>query len=69
MATTADLLAEAKAALHKLLTGQAVASFRDSNGELVTYTAANRGALSSYIAELERQLGIGCPTGPMSVWF
>lgn len=61
---------EASAAYHALLTGQAVAEFRDQNGETVRYTAANRGALAAYIADLKRQLNpTSTVTGPARLWF
>lgn len=70
MAVTTDHLVEAEAAYHALMTGKAVAKFRDSNGEEVTYSVANRNQLASYIAELKRQLGLlSAGTGPMQAWF
>lgn len=45
MATTADMLSEAKAAYHSLLTGVAAVEMRDSNGESVRYTSANASRL------------------------
>lgn len=73
MATTAELLAEARAAYHALAIGQSVAESRDSNGELVRYTSANMSRLKSYIAELEAILateaGTNRPRGPLRpVW-
>jgi hypothetical protein len=72
MATTAELLTQAKDALHKLITGEAVAEFRDADGSTVRYTQASRGALRAYITELEVKLARenkeSRPTGPMQVW-
>jgi hypothetical protein len=60
--TLAARLLEAETALHSLMTGQAAVRVQDSNGEAVTYTAANREALASYVALLRRQLaGRGVP--------
>lgn len=53
MATTAELLAQAKAAKHKLVTGQLARVFMDQNGERVEFTATNLDALNSWIRELE----------------
>lgn len=70
MAVTQTLLDEAESAYHKLMTGSAAVKFRDSNGEEVTYTPANKNALSNYIQDLKRQLGLlTTGTGPMRVWF
>lgn len=55
-ATLTQYYAEATAALHQLRIGRGVVSVRDSNGEMVTYQAANAGDLMAYIIDLERQL-------------
>lgn len=70
MATTQELLADAEAAYHKLMTGQAVASFRDQNGEQVSYTKANISALLAYITSLGGPTWIPQtgPKGPMSFY-
>lgn len=47
------LLKEAESAYHRLMTGGAVAEFRDSNGELVRYTAQSAPRLKIYIQELK----------------
>ncbi len=60
MATTADLLKEAKAAYHRLIIGAQAVEIRDSNGESIRYTMANASRLKAYIAELEAEL-IGQP--------
>lgn len=65
--TIAEALAEAEAAYHKLLVGQAVVEFRDSNGETVRYQAANVARLAAYIADLKRQLGTTV-LGPMQTF-
>jgi len=67
MATNAELLADAKAALHKLMTGTAAKVFVDQNGERIEYVAANANRLSAYIAELERLVGTRT-SGPLRVW-
>lgn len=72
MAVTQQMLTDAQEAYHALLIGESVAEFRDQNGEIVKYTPANRNALASYIARLEKALGIGQVPGssrPMQVWF
>lgn len=70
MASTSDLLADAKTAYHSLLTGKQAVEFRDSNGETVRYNVANISKLAAYIADLERQLSTTpCTSGPMRVWF
>ena len=64
-------LDEAEAAYHALMTGQAVAEFRDHNGETVRYTAANASRLLAYIQSLKMQLG-KLPPGALSpgrAWF
>ena len=53
MATTQQLLDEARAARHKLVTGQLARVFMDQNGERVEFVATNIGALDSYIRSLE----------------
>jgi gpW len=54
--TTAELLADARAAYHRLTTGTAVVTVRDQHGETVTYQFANAPRLAAYIADLERLL-------------
>lgn len=70
MAATLEMLTEAETALHRLQLGQAVVELRDQNGETIRYQQTNRGALTAYIEELKRELGItsNCATGPMRVW-
>lgn len=57
MATIAELLDEARAAHHALITGKSPRVVVDGNGERVEFTAARRGDLYNYIQDLERQLG------------
>lgn len=52
MATISELLADAEAAYHKVMTGTGVAQFRDQNGEMVLYTKANAPDLMAYIKSL-----------------
>lgn len=71
---TKQLLAEARAAYHKLVTGLSAREVVDQNGERVTFTAANRSALYNYILELETQLnptpiGQAPLNGPMGFTF
>jgi hypothetical protein len=56
--TPQERLQQAEDAYHRLMLGQSVVEVRDSNGESVRYTATNRNALSAYINELKRQLGV-----------
>lgn len=70
MATQAELkarLAEAEAALHQIALGGGVRRVRDSNGEEIEYSSANRGALQAYIAALRYELGLDAP-GPLNAW-
>lgn len=72
--TTQQALNEARRAYHNLLTGQAVAEFRDQNGEMVRYTQMSRAALADYVNQLERKLAaeLGqtpASVAPMRVWF
>ena len=52
MATTAELLAEAEAARHRLVTGTQEAEIRTADGESVKYAAADLARLDAYIAQL-----------------
>lgn len=56
MAECITRLTEAKAALHKLMTGAQVASV-DVDGQRVQYTQGNRGDLVKYIRDLEAECG------------
>ena len=70
MATKTQLLAEAEAAFHRLMTGTAVVEVRDSNGETVKYNSTTKNSLSIYIQSLRRDLGlIDAGSGPMRVYF
>lgn len=53
MATAAQQLEEAKAARHKLVTGQLARVFMDQNGERVEFVATNIAQLDAYIQKLE----------------
>lgn len=50
-------LDEARAALHKLITGRSAISVTHRDGRRVEYTQANRRDLESYISSLEKSLG------------
>lgn len=65
--TLTERLEEAENAYHALMTGRSVVECRDSNGEMVRYTAANASRLAAYIEDLKRQLGTGS-SGPMRVF-
>ncbi|RID91897.1 phage tail protein [Gemmobacter lutimaris] len=71
MAVTMQMLTEAREAYHRLVTGDAVAEFRDQNGELVRYAQANANKLAAYIKSLEDALGLTpvAARAPMRVWF
>lgn len=59
--TPQQRLAEAEAALHRLLTGSAVEELRYGSGQVtrsVRYTTANIGDLRAYIAQLRREIGL-----------
>lgn len=63
--TDAELLADAKAKYHALMTGTAVVEARDQNGEMVRYTVANAARLAAYIAYLEAKIDPTVISGPM----
>ena len=70
--TLQERIADAKAALHDLMTGRRVRVVVDQNGERVEYSAANRADLSAYIAMLEAELanaGKPLAVGAMRPWF
>lgn len=68
--TTADRLAEAEAAYHALMTGQAVVEVTDQSGERVRFTTANASRLSIYIAQLKTEIaGTIQSRGPMRPMF
>lgn len=50
------LLAEARSAYHRLMTGTALVELRDQNGEVVRFTAIRRADLYAYIQDLESKL-------------
>jgi hypothetical protein len=58
MATTAELLAEAKAAYHRLMLGESVVEVRDQSGESIRYQAATVSRLLAYIRTMEPTFGI-----------
>lgn len=51
--TPAARLIEAEAALHALMTGRAVVTVTDQNGESVAYTRAKTSDLQAYIRDLQ----------------
>jgi hypothetical protein len=70
MAATSQLLAEAEAAMHRLMTGTAVVEVKDSNGEQIKYNQASLTKLAAYIQNLKLELGLlTAGSGPMTVWF
>ena len=72
MSTQVDLqqlLAEAEAAYHQLVTGTSVVEVRDQSGDTVRYQAAHAGRLKAYIEEIRRKLGLrNASPRPMRVW-
>lgn len=56
MATTQQLLDEAKASYHKLMTGLAARVVVDVDGSRVEFAVADAGKLANYIAKLEQQV-------------
>lgn len=61
-------LTDAETQYHLVMTGQTAKVFVDQNGERIEYNMASATRLAAYIAELKRQLGIGCASGPLNVW-
>lgn len=68
MATLAEQITEAKAALHNLMIGKMPVVYVDQNGERVEYNRTSVGNLQKYIADLEAQQS-GCPRGPLRMLF
>lgn len=62
MATATQRLTEARAARHKLITGQMARVFMDQNGERVEFTQTTIAGLDRYIRELEAEVSTGSPT-------
>lgn len=58
MATPAELLAEAEAARHALLTGKQVVKVSTADGESVDYAAADMAALDTYISQLRQSASV-----------
>lgn len=67
--TKQQMLDDARAAYHRIMTGANVVEFKDQNGESVRYSAANSAKLASYIRQLETELGEKPPMRPTGVWF
>jgi len=53
MATTAELLQEAKDAYHRLSIGEAVVEVRDASGETIRYAQIRAPSLLAYIRTLD----------------
>ena len=64
--TPEEMLADAKAQLHLLMTGQMAQVYVDQNGERVEYTRANRADLAKYVDRLANEIN-GTKPGPMRV--
>ena len=62
MATTQQLLDEARAAYHDLMTGRSARVVVDGSGERVEFTAARKADLYAYIKELEAKLAANTGT-------
>lgn len=71
MATLAQQLDEAKAARHKLVTGQLARVFMDQNGERVEFVATNVAQLDAHIRNLEGLVAptTYCPPRPIGFTF
>jgi len=69
MATAAQRLEEAKAARHKLATGQLARVFMDQNGERVEFVATNIGLLDAYIQRLESEANPSTYRAPRPIGF
>jgi hypothetical protein len=70
VATTQQLLEEARNAYHRLMTGTQVVEFRDQNGEMMRYNFADAKRLEAYILTLEDKISPnGRASGPMQVFF
>lgn len=65
---TAQRLAEARTALHKLLTGSLTAKVM-VDGQSVEFSQANRADLEAYISRLEAEAGGRRSRGAISVYF
>lgn len=66
-ATLSERLANAEAALDRLLTGASVVEVQDSNGERVRYTAARVADLQTYVARLRRELAGASQRPPSTI--
>ena len=55
-AILAQRLAEAELAYHQLMTGDKPVELRDSNGESIRYTIADKRKLKDYIEDLKAQI-------------
>jgi hypothetical protein len=67
--TDTELLVEAEAAYHALMTGQSVVECRDSNGESIRFSAANASRLSTYIQTLKMRIaGVQRQSGPLRIF-
>jgi hypothetical protein len=65
MATTAELLAQAKEAYHRLMLGESVVEVRDQSGESIRYQAATASRLLAYIRTMDPTFGLTCGGAPM----
>lgn len=65
MATTAELLDQAKEAYHRLMLGESVVEVRDQSGESIRYQAATASRLLSYIRSMDPTFLMPSATGPM----
>ena len=69
MATPAQQLEEAKAARHKLATGQLARVFVDQNGERVEFVATNIALLDAHIRSLEASASPSTYRSPRPIGF
>lgn len=69
MATNAELLADAQAKYHALVTGVSPRVVVDQNGERIEFTAANKAGLAQYIQSLQNSISNTSLNRPMRVFF
>lgn len=68
--TNAEMLVQAKAAMHALRTGASARVVVDQNGERVEFTSANVAGLRAYIDELTLLVANASPfRGPLNPYF
>lgn len=69
MATNEELLVDAQAKYHALITGVSPRVVVDQSGERVEFTAANKAGLAQYIQSLQNSISNTSLNRPMRVFF